>query len=183
VNAVERLGSVLSGGALLAYGLRRRSVGGALLSAVGTGLVVRGAAALGPALTDPRGVRVERSVTINADPTAVYAAWRSETGPRFVRELETGSEVSEERPGERRAWRSDGHSGSVTFDRAPGGRGTEVRVVLGYSGRVPGVALAVARVFGRAPGSRVSEELREFKQRLETGEVPTITGQPAGAGR
>jgi uncharacterized membrane protein len=77
VKTLERVGSVVGGGVLLAYGLRRRNVGGAVLSALGTGLVVRGATALGPPLlVNARGVRVERSVTANVDPDEAYSAWR-----------------------------------------------------------------------------------------------------------
>jgi uncharacterized membrane protein len=185
VNSVERVGSVIGGGVLMAYGLRRRSVGGVLLSAVGTGLVVRGAAALGPPLlSNARGVRVQRSITVNIDPEDAYRAWCSDRGPRFARELTADAEVSEERTGERLAWRGDHHSGLVTFARAPAGRGTEIHVALGKTARGGAVvALTVARLFGRGLEPRVAEELREFKQRLETGEVPTTTGQPAGAGR
>ena len=184
MKTLERVGSVVGGGVLLAYGLRRRNVGGAVLSALGTGLVVRGATALGPPLlANAHGVRVERSVTVNVDPDKAYSAWRSEHGPAFARELAAHAELADERPGERLVWRADHHSGSVTFHRAPGGRGTEIHVALSNTAPIGPVALAAARVFGRGPQVRVTEELREFKQRLETGEVATTTGQSAGAGR
>ena len=51
-----------------------------------------------------------------------------------------------------------GDNYAVRFEPAPGARGTEVRVA---SGRSAGV---------------VREELRKFKQRLETGEIPISDG-------
>jgi hypothetical protein len=51
-----------------------------------------------------------------------------------------------------------GRNYAVRFEPAPGARGTEVRVV---SGR---------------PAGSVREELRKFKQRLETGEIPISDG-------
>jgi hypothetical protein len=42
------------------------------------------------------------------------------------------------------------------------------------------VSKAVARLFNRDPESRVRESLRRFKQLIETGEIITTVGQPAG---
>jgi uncharacterized membrane protein len=39
---------------------------------------------------------------------------------------------------------------------------------------------AVARVFGEDPELQVQEDLRRLKQILETGETPTVEGQPTG---
>ena len=51
-----------------------------------------------------------------------------------------------------------GHNYAVRFEPAPGARGTEVHVAS-----------------GRSAGT-VREELRKFKQRLETGEIPISDG-------
>ena len=51
-----------------------------------------------------------------------------------------------------------GHNYAVRFEPAPGARGTEVHVAS-----------------GRSAGA-VREELRKFKQRLETGEIPISDG-------
>jgi uncharacterized membrane protein len=45
----------------------------------------------------------------------------------------------------------------------------------------------VARLFGEEPHQQIRDDLRNFKRVLETGEIPTIQGQPrgdcAGSGR
>jgi uncharacterized membrane protein len=39
---------------------------------------------------------------------------------------------------------------------------------------------AVAWLFGEEPGKQLRDGLRRLKQKMETGEIPTITPQPAG---
>ncbi|CAN5187099.1 hypothetical protein BH24ACT1_BH24ACT1_09940 [soil metagenome] len=72
------------------------------------------------------------------------------------------------------------NSGSVSFRPAPGGRGTEVAVQIQYL--PPGGALGsmVAKVFGEEPNQQVSDDLRRFKQIVETGEVARSDGSPLG---
>jgi uncharacterized membrane protein len=159
-----------------------------------------------------RSVRVDESVTIARRPSELYDFWRQlENLPRFMRNLEAvevideshsrwhaggplGSTVSWEAeivndlPGELIAWRTiDGvevaHAGTVLFRPATGGRGAVVRVELEYSpfgGKVGG---AVARLLGDDPQAQIAEDLRRFKQVMEAGEIPTVDGQPSGAGR
>jgi uncharacterized membrane protein len=92
VATVERWASALGGAALAAYGLQRRSVGGAVIAAGAGALIYRGAtghwpmdtaAGLDPArsdtrqaLTGHRGVVVEVSVTISRLPHQLYEFWR-----------------------------------------------------------------------------------------------------------
>jgi uncharacterized membrane protein len=63
----------------------------------------------------------------------------------------------------------------VEFRQAPGGRGTEVRVTAEYSPR-GATARALARLFGGDPLGRIREDLRRFKQLVETGEVLVSDG-------
>jgi uncharacterized membrane protein len=63
--------------------------------------------------------------------------------------------------------------GEVTFDEAPGGRGTEIRVDLERQG-------VIARLKGAPALAKVKDELRHFKQLLETGEVPRSDATPEG---
>lgn len=107
VNDPERWVSVIFGSALAAYGLKMRSVGGAILGAVGGALVWRGATGRCPvygslgissaredhdsnvSVPYGKGVRVEKAVTINAPPEQIYAFWRNfENLPRFMHNLE-----------------------------------------------------------------------------------------------
>jgi uncharacterized membrane protein len=139
------------------------------------------------------------SVTINKPPAEVYAFWRKlENLPLFMDFLEsvteTGgaakrshwvavlpvggtvawdAEITEDRPGEKIAWRTvEGstfaHQGEVTFARAPGRDMTEVRVQLelGLLGQAPSLPLAKLLTKPQIKG-----DLRRLKQVLETGEI------------
>lgn len=100
-------------------------------------------------------------------------------------EIEWDAEIVQETENECIAWRSlPGSSvestGRVEFKDAPGGRGTEIHVSLQY--RPPGgtFGAAFAKLFGEEPQQQIREDLRRFKQIMESGEVPTTDGQPVG---
>jgi uncharacterized membrane protein len=93
-------------------------------------------------------------------------------------DLEWDSQIVEDVPGEVIAWRSvEGasveNSGRVEFRESSNGRGTIVTVTIAYD--PPGGALgkAFAKVFRREPKIQARQELRRFKQLMETGELPT----------
>jgi hypothetical protein len=90
--------------------------------------------------------------------------------------IEWDAEVTHDRPNELIGWRSlpgadIENEGSVRFERAPGGRGTLVRVNLRYDPPAGAVGKAIATLMNAEPGQQVSDDLRRFKQLLETGEV------------
>jgi uncharacterized membrane protein len=155
------------------------------------------------------GFKVERSVTINRSPEELYHFWRNlQNLPRFMSHLESvrnegnlrshwvakaplgyrvewDAEIITDRPNELIGWRSllgstVDNAGSVHFVRAPGGRGTEVRVSLKYDPPAGKVGATIARLFGESPEVQVEEDLRRLKQVMESGEVPTTAGQPHG---
>jgi uncharacterized membrane protein len=83
------------------------------------------------------------------------------------------------------AWRSiDGsrvdNAGSVHFSPATGGRGTEVKVVLRYDPPGGVLGATVSKLLGEDPEMNVQEDLRRLKMLMETGEIATTEGQPAG---
>jgi uncharacterized membrane protein len=156
-----------------------------------------------------RGIRVEKAVTINRSPEELYSFWRNfENLPRFMNHLEsvrvTGeksshwvakapagtsvewdAEVYNSKDNEMIAWRTlenadVASAGSVHFEPAAGGRGTVVRVVLKYDPPAGKLGAFVARLFGENPEQQIDEDLRRFKQLIETGEVATNEGQPSG---
>lgn len=158
-----------------------------------------------------RGIKVEKNVTINRPAQELFTFWRNfENLPRFMNHLEavhtTGenrshwvakapagttvewdAEVYNEKPNELIAWRTlEGadvdSAGSVRFEQATGGRGTVVRVVLKYDPPGGAIGSAVARLFGENPEQQIDEDLRRFKQLMETGEVSTTEGQTSGRG-
>ena len=87
-----------------------------------------------------------------------------------------------------RLWRSAEHrpayvddaGAAVTFKDAPGDRGTEIHVDL--EGSTPGGKLGevVQKLVGSAPLPKIKDDLRHFKQRVETGSVPRSDGSPEG---
>ena len=159
------------------------------------------------ALGGSAGVIVEESVTINRPIGELYEFWRNlENLPRFMSHLESveritdtlsrwrakgpggksvewTAEVINEVPNQVIGWRSIEGSdvvsaGSVNFDDVGNGRGTQVRVRLQYSPPGGKVGAVVAKMMGRDPATEIREDLRRFKQLIESGEVPTTDGQP-----
>jgi len=109
--------------------------------------------------------------------------WRA-SAP-FGRTVEWDAEITDDRPGERIAWRSvDGapieNEGDVRFVPAPGARGTEIHVTLHYSMPAGKLGEAVARYFGEDPHQQLDDDLRRFKQLAEIGEVVRSEGAPGG---
>jgi uncharacterized membrane protein len=118
--------------------------------------------------------------------------WTGEGRTRWTAKAPLGTsvtwdaELTEDVRGEVIAWRSlpgadVDNTGSVRFERAPAGRGTEVRVHLRYA--LPGGRLGatVARLLGEDPHQQVEDDLRRAKQVLETGEVVRSDGSPEGS--
>jgi uncharacterized membrane protein len=90
--------------------------------------------------------------------------------------VEWDAEMVEDQPNSRIAWRSVGdsdirHSGSVRFEPATGGRGTVVKVEMQYEPPGGAMGAAIAKLFRAEPGQQIAQELRAFKQVMETGEV------------
>ena len=153
-------------------------------------------------------LRVEKVVAIDRSPEELYGYWRNfENLPRFMRHLDSvrvvgqnrshwiatapaGSrveweaEIVDDRPGELISWRSlpgadVDNSGSVRFQRAPGGRGTFVRVKMEYTPLGGFFGASVAKLLGEDPDTQVQRDLYRFKQVMETGQVTTTEGQSA----
>jgi len=101
------------------------------------------------------------------------------------RSVEWDAEIVDEREGELIAWRSFPgadieNSGTVTFTPAPQDLGTEVRVELTYTLPAGRVGAFIAKLFGEEPRQQVADDLKRFKQVMETGEVLVSEGNPAG---
>ena len=108
------------------------------------------------------------SMTINQPLERVYEAWLDLASLAFMRD----AEITESRDQEMCSWCSpDGSVGWVRFERAPGARGTEVHVEVRQKSRP--LEQHVVRALGMAPDQQIREDLRRFKQWLETGEITT----------
>jgi uncharacterized membrane protein len=153
-------------------------------------------------------MQARSTVTVNRDPGTVYSAWRDLARlPEFMAHVESvtvadgrshwvarapagttvewDAEITDDVPGERVAWRSVegsgvGNRGEVRFVPAPGGRGTEVHVELTYEQPAGAAGAVVATLFGEHPHQQVLDDLRRFKQLVETGEVARSDGAPFG---
>lgn len=158
-------------------------------------------------------MHVTKTVTILRPVEEVYAFWRDfENLPRFMYHLELveslgaqrshwvakapagksvewDAEVTDDRPNELISWQSVGtdddvrNSGSVRFTKAPGDRGTEVRVDLYYDPPGGKTGAVIAKLFGEEPTIQINDDLHRLKQVLETGEVVRSHGAPEGVGR
>ena len=156
-----------------------------------------------------RGIHVEQAMTIERTPWDLYSFWRNfENLSRFLHHVESvkvldekkshwtvrapagstvewDAEIINDEPNSLIAWRSLANAnvdnaGSVRFVPGPEGRGTEVRVVIDYIPPGGVVGKWVATLFGKNPSHQIREDLRRFKRLMETGEIPTVEGQPQG---
>jgi uncharacterized membrane protein len=158
------------------------------------------------ALAGARGVNVCEAVTIQRPAHELYREWRNfEALPEKMRHLESvielsdgtshwaargpagkifewGAEMLQDIPGKLISWRSlPGadviSAGSVNFDE-DAGHGTRVTVRLQYDPPGGKLGAFVAWLMRQEPSQQIREDLREWKRRVETGEVPTTEGQP-----
>jgi uncharacterized membrane protein len=94
--------------------------------------------------------------------------------------------VYKERDEVERLWRSaeyrpeyiDEADASVTFKKAPGDRGTEIYVDVSQAGGK--LAQVLKKVSGKEPEAKVKDDLRRFKQLVETGVLAQSDGTPEG---
>src|SRR5215213_2376102 len=158
-----------------------------------------------------QGIHASGSCVVNLPPEEVYSFWRNfQNLPRFMRHLEAVHDMGDGRshwkakgpagmevewdatiiadvPGEVITWRSlEGsdvdNAGAVRFERAPGGRGTIVRVNLEYNPIAGVLGAAVAKLFGEEPEQQLDDDLRRFKQVMEVGEVTVSDATLLGTG-
>ena len=145
---------------------------------------------------------IGRSVTIDRPRAELYQFWRQfENLPRFMHNIrsvevadggrshwiveapagktvEWDSEITADEPAQLIAWRSlEGasvrNSGQVEFRDSPDGRGTVVTVTLTYDPPGGSLGQLIAKLFQKEPKIQARQDLRRFKQLMETGEVAT----------
>jgi uncharacterized membrane protein len=154
-------------------------------------------------------VLVKETFTINRPSEEVYLFWRNfENLARFMRHLESitvlsntrsrwrawgpasallewESEITADIPSKQISWHSiEGsdiaNAGSVTFLPGPIGVCTEITVHLKYAPPLGELGEKLTKLFGKSAEQQIREDLRRFKQLLETGEIATTEGQPTG---
>ncbi len=92
--------------------------------------------------------------------------------------VEWDAEIVDEQKNHFIAWRSiEGadvdNSGSVRFDRAGGGE-TRITVIINYTPPAGAIGAAVASLFGENPEQQLEEDLKQFKQAMESGEAKAV---------
>lgn len=204
-----RLGAGVLGGALAAIGLRRRSLGGAAIALAG-GWVAYRAVSGGFEATGSETVAESITIGESADELSELAR-EAETLDRLVgpvadvtalgadhhrwilgglrdphRSWET--RLVEDRPGERLRWEPVDETASIddwsmSFEPAPGDRGTEVTLEVGFAPPGGTIGRSAVDAFDVVPEAFVNQALDRFKSLAETGEIPTTEGNPSARGR
>ncbi len=153
-------------------------------------------------------VLIGRSVTIDRPRQELYAFWRDlERLPLFMQNIksvsvtdavrshwvvdapagktvEWDSTITADEPGRLIAWRSEEgasvrNSGQVEFRDSPDGRGTVVTVTLTYDPPGGRIGKMIATLFQKEPKVQARQDLRRFKQLMETGEISTAAAPDA----
>ena len=99
--------------------------------------------------------------------------------------IEWTSEIIDDRPNDRLAWRSLDESdvysaGSVRFDPVPGEQGTYVTVELLYDPPGGTIGASLSKLLGSDAEVEIQEDLRAFKELMETGEIASRQGRSSG---
>lgn len=148
-----------------------------------------------PDAKDVRGIKLEKSVTVQRSAEQLYRFWRDlENLPRIMDHVESVQKLDERRShwkvkgpagshvewdaevitdveNELIGWRSVGdaavqNAGSVRFEPA-GAAGTEVKVTLSYEPPAGRAGAAVAKLFGKEPSQEIEHDLHRFKELME----------------
>jgi uncharacterized membrane protein len=144
-------------------------------------------------------VRVDEEISIHKAPEELYCFWKNlENLPRFMQHLQSvkvldervshwvargpagfsvewDAEIVNDIENEIIGWRSlkgsqVDNGGSVRFEPMSDG-GTMLKVSLQYNPPAGFVGARIARLFGEAPERTIAEDLRRFKELMETGNI------------
>lgn len=146
-------------------------------------------------------VHFRKSICINRSAADIYAFWRDLTNlPRFMhnivavkvlddtrsrwqacgpfnKEVYWEAEILEDRQNEMLTWRTKEtesnleHEGVLSLRRAAGNRGTILSLDCRWSPPGGILGAAMAKLLPEDPARQVSEDLRRFRQLMETGEI------------
>lgn len=110
------------------------------------------------------------------DAASGTATWHIKAPPG--RTVAVKTEIAREEDGKLIAWRSVEGSdidteGRVSFEDAPGDRGTRVGLIVAYKPPAGELGRAVAKMFLREPEIQARHDLKRFKMLMETGEIAT----------
>jgi uncharacterized membrane protein len=208
LSPATRLLSSVGGSLLTLYGLKRKGLAGPVLSTAGLLLTARGMTNMDTSSllglgTGGNGIRVQKTVNINAPIDEVYRFWHNfENFPLFmdhVKEvivenglstwkvagpagtsMEFQSHITRDVPNESIAWETvpDSqihHTGVVRFEENWDG-GTRVTVQMTYMPPAGVVGHKVAELFGVDPRQAMQDDLMRLKVLLEVNRMTTNEG-------
>ncbi len=160
------------------------------------------------AVRNKNGVHVIEAMTILQPVERLYSVWRDFARlPNFLRHVESvqildeqrsrwkimssvgalqwDAAIIEDKVNEIISWRTLGNAdvdsaGSVRFTALPHLNATQVVVNLRYDTVGDKLIAWFTSLFGQSAEAMIREDLRRFKQVLETGEIATTQGQPNG---
>jgi uncharacterized membrane protein len=162
--------------------------------------------------TNSGNLLIKKTVTIHRSADELYRFWRDfQNLPRFMDDLQAvddignnrsrwtlqgllggtivqwDAEITADQPDQHLSWRAIPptdiqHAGSVRFIPAPAGRGTTVTVEMEYGAPGGVLGATIGQLLGKDPGQRVQNNLRRFKQLMETGEILRSDGSLRGIG-
>ncbi|HEY0517380.1 MAG TPA: hypothetical protein VGD00_09685 [Solirubrobacteraceae bacterium] len=131
-------------------------------------------------------VKGKASITIRAPREELLEQWR-----RFEQDPQGESrlgplEILAGDPQRGVEWRTaDGAAhkahGTLRLADAPAGRGTEIHASIEFAAPGGSLGAAVMKVAGDEPLQQLRDDLRRFKQLIETGEIARSDGAPTGA--
>ncbi|MEX0702003.1 MAG: SRPBCC family protein [Planctomycetales bacterium] len=205
-RSLKSLAALAAGGALIHRGWSGRCM---VYEQLGLNTAVEHHGRIG--VRAQHGRKVTLSLHVDREPRELYDFWRRlENLPRVMRHLESVSKIDEDRshwvaraplgytlewdaeiitdgPGEIIAWRSLPGSqvdtaGSVRFERPAFGEGCELSLSLKYDPPGGKVVAALADLLGQGLEQELLEDLREFKQMMEAGEIATASPRPSKTG-
>lgn len=204
-SSTPKVGLMVGMGALVMYGLTRRTKSGLALASVGSVIAFKAA----QSTLHPSEYTARTNFLINCKPEEAYTLWRSfDNLPRFMSHLKSvkvldgkrsewvaigpgdvevrwAAEITEDEPDRKIAWKSlpgsdIRNSGSVRFETGPVGRGTMVTAEVSYDSPEGALGRGLIAMFGKHPDFVVREDVRRFKALVEARETPTTEGQTHG---
>jgi uncharacterized membrane protein len=117
-------------------------------------------------------VQVKAAVTVRKPREEVEPAWRTFEADGGLSGWRTDAAGAEDR--------GDDGVAHLRFVEAPAGQGTEVHARLSYEPTAGKVGEMLAKALGDDPAQKVKDDLRRFKQVVETGQVVRSEANPDG---
>lgn len=155
------------------------------------------------------GIRIHKSLSVQRTAEECYRFWRNfENFPQFMhyvqsvqvvdtththwrfrtpqgQQVEWTIELFSDIPSQQLGWRTLAdapieHVGIVKFSPAYGNTSARLDIEIIYKKSVGKTDHALSQLFAEAPSEQWDEDLRRFKQLIETGEIATTMGQASG---